>query len=446
VSIFEQELPEALPFPDYVIPTDHIDIPIGTFHQEEQMYNNYPACQREKIWPISLKWSLIDTILRKFPIPELLAYQKGQYIEIIDGRQRLSTILDYMHDVFPTARIGTRLKEDPCLEPVEPNKRYSALSPQARHNFDRYTLRISIVKNLDECQLGALFRRLQNQQSLTQAEKLWTFTSTARMQAAELANHRFWTTLYTGRHARRFPFLGCLMLLGLELTSGITNLTTPYLRSLAAGAADQQITSAVTAKIQQRLEDATHLFDGTSIHSLKEIIPVYQSLILLEKADCDVAKSTRGCLSPWFAQVREASLQARKTDRSTDLLSKLQSSSSQLLFWEVELPKVRLAPGICIIDRKRTFSKTDREQAWHRQGGICPGCGQPITLSDIGHHVLAHAKGGPTTAENCILFHEVCHNRFHALPGVQWEVLQDGTTSMEQETSEPSRMLAHQIA
>jgi hypothetical protein len=443
VSTFEQEFAETLPFPDYVIPTDHIDVRIGSLRYEAQLYDNYPACQREKIWPASLKRSLIDSILRGFPISELLAYQKGPCLEIVDGRQRLSTVLEYMADGFPTARAGTRLKEDPCLEPVEPNKHYSDLSPQARLNFDRYTLRVSIVKNLEERQLGALFRRLQNQQALTQAEKLWTFTSEARTQSAELANHSFWESMYGGRHARRSPFLACLMLVRLELASGITNLTTPCLRSLAAGAEDQQITSAITAKIQQRLEDAEHLFDGTSIHSLKEIIPVYQSLIILEKADCDVAKSTRGCLSPWFAEVREASLQARKTYGQTDVLSKMVYSRYQLEFWEAEQAKVRQASGICIIDRKRAFNKTDREQAWHRQDGICPGCGQPITLADIGHHVLFHAKGGPTTAENCVLFHDACHKRYHALPGVQWEVLQDGATGMEQQTCEASRMPVH---
>ncbi len=408
-----------------MIPTDHIDVRIGSLNHEAQVYDNYPACQREKIWPYSLKRSLIDSILRGFPIPELLAHQKGQYLEIIDGRQRLSTILEYMHDAFPTARAGVRLKEDPCLEPVEPNKRYSALSPQGRHRFDHSTLRISIVKNLEESQLGALFRRLQNQQTLTIAEKLWTFTSDAHGQAAELATHPFWGTMYAGRHARRYPFLASLMLLGLELASGPTNLTTPCLRTLASGADDQKITPALLAKIQQRLEDAHRLFDGASIHSIKELIAVYESLILLEKADCDVPKSTQGCLSPWLAQVRQASLQARKTYGQTDLLSKMGYSRYQLLFWEEELPKVRQAEGICIIDRKRSFSKTDREQAWERQGGKCPACDQPISLADIGHHVLFHAKGGPTTADNCILAHEDCHRRkYHTIPGVEWEILQ----------------------
>jgi hypothetical protein len=425
MTTMEQEDAALIPFPEYVIPTDHIDVRIGSLHHEAQLYDNYPACQREKIWPYSLKRSLIDSILRGFPIPELLAHQKGQYLEIIDGRQRLTTILEFMADIFPTARVGVRLKEDPCLEPVEPNKRYSALSPGARHHFDHSTLRISIVKNLEESQLGALFRRLQNQQTLTLAEKLWTFTSVAHQLSAELATHPFWGAMYAGRHARRYPFLASLMLLKMELASGTTTLTAPSLRSLAAGAEDQRITQAILPKIQQRLEDAGHLFESASVHSLKELIAVYQFLIVLEKADCDVAKSTPGCLAPWLTQVRQTSIQARKTYGETDLLSKIVSSRYQLEFWEVEQPKVRQAEGICIIDRKRAFSKSDREQAWERQGGRCPGCDQPISLADSGHHILFHAKGGPTTADNCILAHEACHrSKYHTIPGVEWEILQ----------------------
>ena len=424
MSLDENEYGEAIPLPEYVVPTEHIDVRIGSLRHEAQLYDNYPTFQREKVWTYAMKRSLIDSILRGFPIPELLAHRKERQLRLIDGQQRLSTILEYMADGFATAREGVRLKEDPCLVPVEPNKRYSRLSSHGRDCFDNYTLRISIVKDMEEDQLGALFRRLQNRQTLTLAEKLWTFASTAQVCAAELATNPFWGTMYTGRRARRYPFLASLMLLCMELASGPTNLTAPCLRTIAAGVEDKKITEAILVKIKQRLAEVEHLFYGTNIHSLKEVVPAYQALILLEKYDCDVLKSMQGCLSSWLTQVRQASLQARKTYGQTDLLSKMMYSRYQLLFWEEELPKVRQAEGICIIDRKRAFSKADREEAWQRQGGMCPACRQPLSLADIAHHAFFHAKGGPTTAENCILAHDACHSWFHALPGVEWEMLQ----------------------
>jgi hypothetical protein len=411
----------TIPFPEYWKPVKTIDVRLGALRYEAQVYDNYPLFQREKVWPSRMKQSLIDSILRGFPIPELLANWNEHRYWIVDGQQRLSTILEYFADGFPTAH----LKEDPCLQPIEPNKRYSRLSPQARDLIDNYTLRISVMENVEESELGALFRRLQHQQSLMLAEKLWTFSSETNKQAAELTTHPFWQTMYGGRPTRKRPYLASLYLLCLELASGFTNLTTPCLRDTAAGTQDERVTSSLIATIRQRMKDLAHLFDGTIIQSLKEIVPAYQALILLEKSDCDVAKSARGCLSSWFAQVRQASLQARKTYGQIDMLSKMVYSRYQLQFWEEELPKMRASNGICIIDRKRSFSRKDREIALEKQGGLCPPCGQPITLSDIGHHVILHAKGGPTTPENCIIVHDACHTRLHALPGTEWEVLQE---------------------
>jgi hypothetical protein len=93
MTTVEQENALVIPFPEYVIPTDHIDVRIGSLRSEAQLYDNYPDCQREKIWSYSLKRSLIDSILRGFPIPELLAHQKGQSLEIIDLSKKNSRCL-----------------------------------------------------------------------------------------------------------------------------------------------------------------------------------------------------------------------------------------------------------------------------------------------------------------------------------------------------------------
>lgn len=411
----------SIPLPEYRTSINHLDIRIGSLLQEVQQYHNYPSFQREKVWSFAMKRSLIDSILRGFPIPELLATRKNHHLDIVDGQQRLTTIIEYQANGFATAR----LKEDPCLVPIEPNKRYTSLSPQMQENFNNYTLRISVIDDIDEQNLGALFRRLQHQQSLMIAEKLWTFTSEANRQAAELAMHPFWQQMYIGNKARKRSFLGCLYLLRLEIAGGTTNLTLPFIRELAAGALDSYIAPSLIEKMGRRLDNVERMFYRSHIQSLKEMIPVYQALLQLELADCDWSKSSEGCLSPWFAHVRQISLEARKTYGETDVLSKMIYSSYQQKFWEVELAHVREANGVCIIDRKRGFSRHDRELALERQKSVCPSCGLPITLADIGHHVILHAKGGPTTVGNCVILHERCHDRLHNLPGTQWELLKE---------------------
>lgn len=415
-------LTEALLLPHYVVPTEHLDMRVGSLRYEAHLYDHYPWFQREKIWSYSAKRRYIDSVLRGFPTPEILVVRQEQHFCCLDGQQRLATLLEFLADGFATAREGTHLQDDPCLAPIAPNTRYSRLAPDVRDGFDNYIIRISIVKQLAENQQGALFRRWQQHQSLTLAEKLWTFTSVAHQDAVDLTTHPFWGTMYAGRHARRSTFLASLALLEMERAAGTTNLTAPCVRTMAAGTYDAQITPPLLARVHQRLGEATHLFAGASIHSLKELVVVYQALIMLEKSDCDVAKSQQGCLASWLAQVRQASLHARKTYDTTDLLSKILYSRYQVDFWNEQWPHVRDAEGICLLDRKRIFSKTDRQLVWERQGGLCPGCGQSIDLTDVAHHVLFHAKGGQSTPDNCILTHESCHrSKYHALPLVEWE-------------------------
>jgi uncharacterized protein with ParB-like and HNH nuclease domain len=58
--------------------------------------------QRKLVWTVEEKQSLIDSILKNFPIPLiLLAEEKGaNKYEILDGMQRLNAIFTYIENAF----------------------------------------------------------------------------------------------------------------------------------------------------------------------------------------------------------------------------------------------------------------------------------------------------------------------------------------------------------
>src|SRR5690349_2295677 len=66
-----------------------------------------PYFQRELVWRDTHKRDFIDTILQGFPFP-LIFISRGKIdVErmqatsmLVDGQQRLSTIMDYLNDVF----------------------------------------------------------------------------------------------------------------------------------------------------------------------------------------------------------------------------------------------------------------------------------------------------------------------------------------------------------
>ena len=58
----------------------------------------------------------------------------------------------------------------------------------------------------------------------------------------------------------------------------------------------------------------------------------------------------------------------------------------------------------------RTFDKKQKREAYERQGGICPHCGERFLLEEMeGDHITPWAEGGTTTADNCQMLCRRCN-------------------------------------
>lgn len=86
------------------------NINIATFWENCQLnkYNFNPDYQRPSdVWSVSKKSFLIDTIMKNFPMPPIFLHQHididtGKTIyDIIDGKQRLSTITEFINNRIP---------------------------------------------------------------------------------------------------------------------------------------------------------------------------------------------------------------------------------------------------------------------------------------------------------------------------------------------------------
>ena len=60
----------------------------------------------------------------------------------------------------------------------------------------------------------------------------------------------------------------------------------------------------------------------------------------------------------------------------------------------------------------RTFDKKQKREAYERQGGICPWCGNHFELEEMeGDHITPWAEGGTTTTENCQMLCKDCNRK-----------------------------------
>lgn len=144
-----------------------------------------PDFQRDLVWNLQKKQSLIDTILREWQFPPifLVVPNDGDYLEVLDGQQRLNAIYEFMEDQFPAN--GKVEPIDSAIFALDGLK-YSQLPKDVQWRFERYSLRVCELYDYLEDEPYELFFRLNQGSVLTPAEKRNTLYGPVREQVREL--------------------------------------------------------------------------------------------------------------------------------------------------------------------------------------------------------------------------------------------------------------------
>lgn len=125
---------------------------------EKQQLKLNPEFQRGSVWPAAARTYLIDTILRRLPVPKIYVrtrvdlQTKRSFREVVDGQQRLRAILDYGNDRFA---LGPRAKE-------WAGKRYSDLTPEEQERFLGYAIATDQLINASDSDVLEVFSRLNS--------------------------------------------------------------------------------------------------------------------------------------------------------------------------------------------------------------------------------------------------------------------------------------------
>lgn len=134
-----------------------------------------PPYQRLSVWNTSYQQYFVDSVLRNYPSPaifldvEIAGPGKGASYHVVDGKQRLTAILDYIQDRFQTSSRYS--------DPDVANKYYSDLDRDQQHQFLRYILPVEFLEGANEIELQEAFDRLNR--------------NVAKLNAQELRNARF---------------------------------------------------------------------------------------------------------------------------------------------------------------------------------------------------------------------------------------------------------------
>ena len=153
-----------------------------------------PKFQRRKVWSPQAKSYLIDTVLKGKPIPKIFIRSRTEpetritIREIVDGQQRLRTILEYLEDGFKVSKVHN--KEFGGLT-------YSELPDSVQRDILNYELSVDLLIDMPDKDILDIFARLNtyavklNRQELLNAQYFGAFKMLVYDLGYEFT--RFWT-------------------------------------------------------------------------------------------------------------------------------------------------------------------------------------------------------------------------------------------------------------
>lgn len=182
-----------------------------------------PPFQRNPVWSERQKSYLVDSVLNGYPIPELYIQEvvdeegNSNYI-IVDGQQRMRSVLDFLDDKF-----GMNKEDSPQFGGAH----FKDLTPDQKRSFYSYNFVVRTLPDMDDTDIREIFKRLnRNVVSLNTQELRKAIYSGPFIQlVSDLSEKEFWGLMrfFTPNDVKRMKdeeYISELCLVALE---GIQN-------------------------------------------------------------------------------------------------------------------------------------------------------------------------------------------------------------------------------
>ena len=127
-----------------------------------------PPYQRKSVWTRGDKQFFLDTIFHNYPCPAVFLHKtiddEGESVyHVVDGKQRLQTILDFVHDQVSIPRDFGDLRLA--------GRKWSQLDPDSKKAFWNYLITVEMLPDVDDVIVNNVFERInRNARNLMRQE------------------------------------------------------------------------------------------------------------------------------------------------------------------------------------------------------------------------------------------------------------------------------------
>lgn len=180
-------------------------ITVSNFYEQYQLkkYRLDPPYQRDlNVWADEQKSFLMDTIFKNFPIPPIFLEQKidpntgiTRY-DVIDGKQRLSTIIGFINNEVPLPRefgkdmYGNSKLNGKYFEEIKDMAQTDEEVRSLLSDFWAYSISVEYIENPDVKIVDSIFDRLNREGSRLNAQELRKAQYYDTLLYADIANYR----------------------------------------------------------------------------------------------------------------------------------------------------------------------------------------------------------------------------------------------------------------
>lgn len=379
----------------------------------EFLYNNTklwlnPEYQRESVWTTPQKQLLVDSLLHKIDIPKLYfrdvnGNEDGYEFEVVDGQQRLRTILSYLKDDY---RLGS--SSDDVEGEIIAGKLFSELSTSLQIEFKSESLDVIVLQHYSDDDVEEMFLRLQNGTPLNAAEKRRAIKGNVRTIVKDLSGNKIFSLV--GYTDKRYAYEDTTAKLLHEiLAPGLTDIKPATLERMYRSNEGLKETDKKVQITKSSLNFLYRAFKGKAPNFKKYAIISLGHLTseMLEVYD----------LSSYPDEFAEAYIEFEYNRIKNNDLDEAEQSAGLIAFTNAaraddipslryrhdELLKVMIAgiPNLVKKDTTRLFSDDQRMAIFRRDKGVCTECSKTCDETDFhADHVIAWSKGGPTSLAN----------------------------------------------
>jgi len=328
--------------------------------------NIRPKYQREFIYDDKKRNAVIDTIRNDFPLNVMywVVSDDGNF-EVLDGQQRTISFCQYVTGVF-SVNVGGH------------NKAFHNLTETEKTQILDYKLMVYFCEGNDK-------------------EKLDWF------KIVNIAGER-----HTDQELRNAVYTGTWLSAAKTMFSK-TNCA-------AYGLAKDYVNgSPIRQEILQTAISWISAGDIEKYMSEHQQDPNANELWIYFRSVIDWIKLTFTTYRKEMKGISWGDLYNKYKDRMFDTV-KLEQEIQVLMMDDDVSRKSGIYPYVLTRNEKylniRTFTESQKREAYERQKGICPNCGKHFALKEMeADHITPWSKGGKTVSENCQMLCQECNRR-----------------------------------